>query len=126
MGGRLSCGLCEEELRYSGYENYPTWCVVTRLINDPEMLKHWMTIAIAYMRQAKLATDSPDYLTEESIVMFRLSNDIAKTWITLRPLQKNSGLYADLLQYTLQQVNWQEVAQVFIERAREKGNGDGK
>jgi hypothetical protein len=41
----MSCELCEQEIRYNGYENYATWCVVNLLTSNKEDDAYWTTFA---------------------------------------------------------------------------------
>jgi hypothetical protein len=118
----MSCGLCEQELRYNGYDNYPTWCVVNHLLKDKDQPKHWTTLAKANLRS--ISYNHPG--ERDSLDTFRLSNELAQAWIEQRPMQDKPSLYSDLLQIVLQNVNREEVGRVFLGRAMEEDVRDGK
>ena len=116
----MSCELCEQEIRYNGYENYPTWCLVNSLINNKEDSDYWTELAKVYLR----TTPYIQGMTRDTLVASRISHAMAKAWIEPRPLQNEVSIYSDFLQYTLQQVNWGEVAEVFIQRTKEEEIAD--
>lgn len=90
---------------YNGWKNYPTWCVNLWLENDQGV---YTTIAhaVASMKRSKTLTrvDLADWLKE-------MVEDLLPAY----SLEASMG--ADLLGYAMDQVDWFEVADGWIESA---------
>jgi hypothetical protein len=94
---------------YNGWSNYPTWCVNLWLSND-EGLDH----ATREIVSAEILSDPDDHVYRVGIA------DALKAWVrdVLAP-DLGASFAADLLGYALDQVNWYEIADAWIETAKE-------
>jgi hypothetical protein len=99
--------MSERESTYNGWTNYPTWNVHLWLSND-ESLYH---AAIERTRAAYEANES------KSDVI-----DALRGWVRdeLAP-DLGASFAADLLGYALDEVDWVEIADAWIETATEGG-----
>ena len=95
--------------RYNGWTNYPTWNVALWIGNDPgldEMLR-------------EMARDEIDRGESENV--YNLAARI-KDWIRygdeMAP-DLGASMYADILGWALDHVNWDEIAQHALDDARE-------
>lgn len=80
---------------YNGWTNYETWCVSRWLNNDEPLYDMVMEI---------VGTVAPDMLARSIRDMVEDMNPLATV-----------GMYSDLIGYSLQKVNWDEIARLFAE-----------
>jgi hypothetical protein len=95
------------ETTYNGWSNYPTWCVDLWLSNDEPLYRQ----ALALAEQAR----DDDGNVHRSHVAEEL-----KTWVRdeLAP-DLGASFASDLLGFALDQVDWHEIADAWIEQVRE-------
>lgn len=81
-----------ESRAYNGWKNYPTWAVYTWLSNEE----------YSYYRAQGIVNraDEP----------YRAADDLRDDVNDTSPLAEDSSLYADLLGWALQTVDWEAVA----------------
>jgi hypothetical protein len=95
-----------EDTGYNGWTNYPTWCVNLWLSNDEGLYSYACELATGKtgMENARveLADDLRDWVRDE------LAPDLSASFA------------ADLLGYALDQVNWNEIADAWIEQVEEQ------
>ena len=101
-----------EDTTYNGWKNYPTWCVNLWLSNDEGL----------YNSTLDLARDSQDPLLAHTRIG-SIRNDLAdalKTWVRddLAP-DLGATFAADLLGYALDEVDWYEIADAWLEQVSE-------
>ena len=96
--------MCEQ---YNGYVNYQTWVTSLWLDNDQGSYSHWLGIA------KELVEDDADTASWE------LGKLIKEYHEEFKPTEV-SGVYSDLLQHALDSVDWEEVAESFVESAKEE------
>lgn len=97
---------------YNGWSNYPTWCVNLWLSNDEPLYRE------AIERTECVLDDehpSMSYWTVEESLRYGVA-DMLKTRVTdeLAP-DLGASFAADLLGYALDQVDWHEIADAWIE-----------
>ena len=94
---------------YNGWKNYPTWCVNLWLSNDEGLYNSTLDIV-----RAELDGDPDDHVYRVAIA------DTLKAWVRddLAP-DLGASFAADLLGYALDQVDWFEIADAWIEMAQE-------
>ena len=93
---------------YNGWSNYPTWAVNLWLSND-EGLYH-ATLDIVESAKGRDEADN-----DAASVTGRLA-DRLKSWVSdeLAP-DLDASFAADLLGYALEQVDWREIADAWLE-----------
>ena len=106
-----------EDQTYNGWKNYPTWCVNLWLANDEPLYR------AALGRTADvLAGEHPtsEYWTVEESHRFNVAA-MLKEWVTddLAP-DLGASFPADLLGWALSHVDWDEIADAWIEMAGEQ------
>lgn len=91
---------------YSGYVNYQTWVTALWLDNDQGMFSYWSSVAF------KLARENAETATQE------LAELLQETHEENSPLENAGGdTYSDLLAHALGMVDWNEIAEGFVESA---------
>lgn len=88
---------------YNGYTNYETWAVSLWIDNDPGL----------YNDVQELARENVDS-------EYDLANTIKDFIEEFNPLAENADMFSDLMQSALQNVNWQEIAENWIEAIKEE------
>ena len=93
-------------MTYNGHKNYETWVVSNWLNNDYVDYQYWMGAAKDILRaDAEFPVEA---LTE------RLQNAAEAS----KP--EGIGFYSDLIQAALNEVSWYDIAETFIESAKEE------
>lgn len=82
----------DESRGYNGWKNYPTWAVYTWLSNEEFSYYRAQAIVNRVDEPARAADDLRDDVRDTS------------------PLAEDSSLYADILGWALQTVDWEAVA----------------
>ena len=111
---------------YNGWKNYPTWAVNLWLSNDEGLYQQSLeTAKLGLIR----ADDDPNVTngiwTQEQADRFNVA-DAFKQWVAMTEEDEGGlvpdleGLSADLLGYALDQVDWHEIADAWIESVREQ------
>jgi len=105
-----------EDTTYNGWKNYPTWCVNLWLANDQGL--HDATCEQVASVLADLHPSSPYWTAEES---YRYNvADALKKWLEDDVLPDlGASFSSDLLGWALAQVDWDEIADAWIETARD-------
>jgi hypothetical protein len=85
-----------EDKTYNGWTNYETWAVKLWLDNDQG------------------TNEDMNRLGRQAIDAYKLSKQIQEFVEEGNPLP-NAGLYTDLLNGALSEVNWYEIAEAYIE-----------
>ena len=105
------------EETYNGWKNYPTWAVNLWLSNDEPLYRE----ALARAEMAVTYADGHPNVTggiwtEEQCRRFVLADDL-KSWVSdeLAP-DLGASFAADLLGYALGCVDWDEIADAWLEQ----------
>lgn len=85
---------------YSGWTNYETWAVNLWMTNDQGSQDHWIQRA-------------------ENLTARELMNELKNTHEEYIP-DSISGLYSDLLVGALDNVNWREIAEHWVEGSKDE------
>lgn len=88
---------------YNGYTNYETWAVSLWIDNNQGL----------YNDVQELARENVDS-------EYDLANAIKDFIEEFNPLAENADMFSDLMQSALQNVNWQEIAENWIEAIKEE------
>lgn len=99
---------------YNGWKNYPTWCVNLWLSNDEPLYREALERAGAVC--AETESRSEHWSLEESH-RFGVADDF-KGWVVddLAP-DLGASFGSDLLGWALDHVDWEEIANAWIEMA---------
>jgi hypothetical protein len=110
----MSSTMSTEDTTYNGWKNYPTWCVNLWLSNEEPLYLE------ALARTREILEDkhpSTDVWTVDESRRFNTA-DMLKSWVRdeLAP-DLGASFGEDLLGYALDQVDWHEIADSWIEQA---------
>jgi hypothetical protein len=108
-----------QDTGYNGWTNYPTWCVNLWLSNDEGLYRE------ALERTSETVANPPrvsEYWNDEQTARYNVA-DTLKDWVCdgLVPDEYDGASFvSDLLGYALDQVNWDEIADAWIEQVQEQ------
>ena len=88
---------------YNGWENYATWCVNLWLNNERSLYDYVIELRDNITEEEK---EYPEYMLADAIKEF-ITEDLAETIPTC-------GMFADLLGYAIDKVNFYEIAEAFM------------
>ena len=83
--------------------------------NEYESYNHWTERAKVWVNQPSTS----EYWTQEESARYNLANELKTTFNENSPLAEYVLVYSDLLQHALGDVDWQEIADEFIEHTQE-------
>jgi hypothetical protein len=117
-----------EDTTYQGWKNHPTWAVNLWLSNEETLYSQAVDMATEAIEQApddenvqpsKYGDGRDPIWTIEETERYRLA-DTLKDWVTdeLAP-DLGASFAADLLGYALGEVDWHEIADSWLETARD-------
>ena len=95
---------------YNGWTNYATWNVALWLGNEDDSFITEQTRE--FYANAK---EPEDYNTREQETAYRLAEWMKSYIEELNPLADDASMFSDLLQSALDDVNWNEIAEHYID-----------
>jgi hypothetical protein len=99
----------------NGYRNYNTWCVALCCDNEQSSYEHWRERAKYWRKNARRLDEvTKGCWTAEETARFRLADELQAAISDANPLQEAS-LFADLLSSALGDVDWQQVADNWLD-----------
>ena len=105
--------MSDDDRTYNGWTNYTTWCVhLWMTSNDEATYKNWRRIARATYRSASSSTNPTR--TRRENAAYELAKTLKDEHSENIP-DEPSGVYFDLLRSALDDVNWQEIADNFLD-----------
>jgi hypothetical protein len=93
---------------YNGWYNYETWLINLWMDNDEGSYNYWREQAQAVYDTA----ESDNNFTREERATLDLSERIKSAYEEAQP--ETAGLWADLLNAAMSEVNWHEIAEHLI------------
>ncbi len=105
---------------YNGWKNYPTWAVNLWLSNDEGLYLAALDETQSGLTYADDHPNVPTIWTQDEANRFAVADHL-KRWVVddLTP-DLGASFPADLLGYALEQVDWNEIADAWIENVREQ------
>jgi len=95
--------------KYNGWTNYETWCVKLWIDNDEGSYRYWQDRTQAAFDNA----EAEKTFTRMENAAFALAAELKDEHEENAPAQnaENSGVYTDLINAALSEVNWHEIAE---------------
>ena len=108
-----------DEKGYNGWTNYETWLVALWLDNEQGSYDYWREAALeAYRSPAENRYMDPDARRRLTLVE-RLRTEIKDEGI---PDELSSGLYSDLLNAALSEVDWYDLARHYLDEIQDEAD----
>lgn len=105
---------------YNGYTNYETWDVSLWIDNE-----QWLYNEINYLAEDSFNNaDADKYRNKEEVASDDLADKIKEIIESQNPLIDQASMFSDLLGAALDNVNWQEIAENWIETIKENRGDD--
>jgi hypothetical protein len=104
--------LADENKGYNGWTNYETWLVNLWMDNDSASNHHWVVVAREIWEDAK--PGKFDWQTKTQQTVYKLSKVLKAEFEDDLPEGLETGLYADLINAALSEVDWQEIAKHWL------------
>ena len=105
--------------RYNGWENYETWAVKLWLDNDYNDYKHWQAVTKNIWKHAAPTS----YSTRKQVAERLLADTVKGAIENGNPIYK-ADLYSDLLSSAIQNVNWYEIAESYLNDYAEEAESE--
>lgn len=102
-----------ENIKYNGWTNYPTWCVSLWLNNEEGSYFYLIELAKEIKENPRyFKVGDKKYLRDPNVV---LGDAIKKMIDDSNPLIQDASLFHDVLTHALAFINYQEIAKGFLE-----------
>src|SRR5690348_2192174 len=99
---------------YNGWTNYETWAVKLWLDNEQGTQEYWSERAREILRDPRTS----DVLTTEQTARYDLADELKRDHEEAQPIVR--GVFADLLNAAMSEVDWPEIAQAMLDDARDE------
>jgi len=109
-----NCEKCGQQIEYNGWKNYETWVVALWIDNEPHTYEQRRQMA----REA-IADATPNPLSPSMDTARWDYEQALRQWIRDEVESQEAGLASDLLGSALDNVDWREIAQNWIDEERE-------
>lgn len=100
---------------YQGWKNYETWAVALWIDNERSDYEYWREVAEELKRQVEEEGSSSEHWSPEESVKYDLANTLKESFEEAHPLADQPSVWSDLLSGALSEVNWDEIAESFLE-----------
>lgn len=105
--------------KYNGWTNYETWVVNLWMDNDAGS-DYWREQAEEALRNPGAYAEK--YLTRKESATLALADSIKATHEEAQP--EVTGVFADLINAAMSEVNWHEIAEHYVNDAAEETEGE--
>lgn len=110
-----------KEIRYNGWSNYPTWCVNVWITNDQFIENQVQRLAECAIEDARDSEEvEKGYWEHDQAAIFILADElkdfVADPEYGMIP-DLGASMAEDLMAWSLDAVNWEEIANHIIEYA---------
>jgi hypothetical protein len=102
--------------KHNGWTNYETWAVHLWLTNEEGTYNYWREQA-AFLKSDKgiaIHASRNEFLNRDRIPPYYLAEQLKEEITEQAPLA-TASVYSDLLGAALSEVNWNEIAEAFLE-----------
>ena len=103
--------MTESDTSYNGWSNYETWVVNLWLGNDEDSYSTCRSLALRCVEESF----ADNVFSRKERACYQLANELKELIEDRNPLASEANVYADLLNASLGEVNWQEIANSFLE-----------
>lgn len=100
---------------HNGWFNYETWAVNLWLSNEQASHEHWLERATHWNEQPSTS----DVWTQEESAKYNLADELKEDFEENNPVADQASVWSDLMRAALSEVNWQEIAEHYINDAKE-------
>jgi uncharacterized membrane protein YkoI len=107
--------MSDETNKYNGWANYETWCVHLWLTNEEGDYRYWREEAARHRKEApRHANVREGIWSVELAERVSLAEEMKSEIEEASPIE-GASLFSDLLNGAISEVDWQEVADAFLE-----------
>ncbi len=107
--------MTESDSSYNGWSNYETWVVNLWLGNDEGSYNTCRTFAQRCFEEAV----ADEVFNRKERACYQLANELKEMVEENNPLASEASVYTDLLNASLSEVNWKEIAKGLLEEVDE-------
>lgn len=108
--------LKSNEKGYQGWTNYETWATMLWINNEQPVQDHWHERAREITQEVKKHKEHV-YMTVDEEIKFTLADELRDEINDNMPSVK--GVYADLLQSAVDNIDYEEIAEAIIRDVKE-------
>ncbi len=107
--------MTEPDSSYNGWSNYETWVVNLWLGNDEGSYNTCRTLAQRCFEEAV----ADQVLSRKERACYQLANSLKEMIEDGNPLASDASVYADLINASLSEVNWKEIANCLLDETED-------
>lgn len=107
----------ESKKTYNGWTNYETWVVKLWLDNEPHTYEHWTNEARRVKEEVKKEYDwQTDKQAQAYTLAHLLQESLENEYLDiLEGANQSASVWSDLLSAAMSEVNWQEIAETYLD-----------
>ncbi len=107
--------MTEADSSHNGWSNYETWVVNLWLGNDEGSYNTCRTLAQRCFEEAV----ADEVLSRKERACYQLANSLKEMVQDGNPLASDASVYADLINASLSEVNWKEIANSLLDETED-------